>query len=210
MPICKFHIGLTLLCAVLLTQAASSVGAADPLDALAPKSLVSQGNLTRLDRVFERASADHPITIGVIGGSITQGAMATKPKYRYGNLVALWFARTFPKAKVSLINSGLDATGTHYGCLHVRRDLLFHHPDFVIVEFAINDCPEKSYSETYEAVIRQILSAANLLPGLPTADLAILKSHSAGQHRSPISIVGFWSRRIGSPLKIFGKLQLTQ
>lgn len=161
MPIHKFIMALTLLCAVFLTQASSAFGAADPLDALAPKSLVSQGNLARLDRVFERAMAGRHTTIGVIGGSITQGAMATQPKYCYANLVAQWFAKTFPKAKVSLVNAGIGATGTHYGCLRVQRDLLSHHPDFVIVEFAVNDGPGKSYSESYEGVIRQILSAPN-------------------------------------------------
>lgn len=152
---------LTLLCAAFLTQASSVFGAGDPLDALAPKSVASRGNLARLDRVFERAMAGRHITIGVIGGSITQGAMATKPRYNYPSLVAQWFAKTFPKEKVSLVNAGVGATGTHYGCLRVQRDLLSHHPNLVIVEFAVNDGPQKSYSETYEGLIRHILSAPN-------------------------------------------------
>ena len=161
MTIRKFIMAMTLLCSVFLAQASSAFGAADPLDSLAPKAVVNQGNMARLDRVFEQATAGHHITIGVIGGSITQGAMATQPKYRYADLVAKWFAKTFPKAKVSLVNAGVGATGTHYGCLRVQRDLLSYHPDFVIVEFAVNDGPKMSYSETYEGVVRQILSAPN-------------------------------------------------
>ncbi len=161
MLIHKCIMAMTILCSILFIPVSSAFGAADSLDALAPKAVVNRGNLARLDRVFERALAGRYITIGVIGGSITQGAMATQPKYRYGNLVAQWFATNFPKAKVSLVNAGIGATGTHYGCLRVQRDLLSHHPNFVIVEFAVNDGPQKSYSETYEGLVRQILSAPN-------------------------------------------------
>lgn len=178
----------TLLCVVFLTHASLAFGASDPLDALAPQSLVSTGNLARLDRVFERAEAGRHITVGVIGGSITEGAAATEPKYRYANLVARWFAKTFPKAKVSLVNAGVGATGTHYGCLRAHRDLLSHHPNFVIVEFAVNDGPGKSYSETYEGVIRQILSD----PNHPAVmELFLIFNHNGASEEIPEEKIGY-------------------
>ena len=188
MSIHKFIMALTLLGVVLLTQTSSAFGAGDPLDALAPKSVVSQGNLARLDRVFERAMAGRHVTIAAIGGSITQGAMATKPRYNYPSLVAQWFARTFPKAKVSLVNAGVGATGTHYGCLRVKHDVLSHHPNLVIVEFAVNDGAQKSYSETYEGLIRHILSA----PDHPAViELFLIFGHNGVTEEVPEEKIGY-------------------
>jgi hypothetical protein len=40
----------------------------------------------------------------------------------------------------------------------VQKDLLSHHPDFVVVEFGVNDHGDLAHAETYEGVVRQILA----------------------------------------------------
>ena len=125
--------------------------------ALYPQSLVSTGDLSRVWQVMARAQRGEKVTVAVIGGSITQGAKATKPEQRYGNLVADWWRQAFPKAQVEFVNAGIGATGSNFGALRAKRDLLAHAPDFVVVEYGVNDGNTQAFAETLEGLVRQIL-----------------------------------------------------
>ena len=72
-----------------------------------PQSLVSTGDLSRVWQVMAKAQRGEKVTVAVIGGSITQGAMASKPELRYGDLVADWWRKAFPKAEVAYVNAGI-------------------------------------------------------------------------------------------------------
>jgi lysophospholipase L1-like esterase len=137
------------------------------------RSRVSDGNPARLQRALAKARRGEPITIGVIGGSITLGEKATDPSRGYASLVTKWWQESFPESRVTLINSGVESTGSNYGCLRVQRDLLSYHPDFVIVEFGVNDRDEQATFDTYEGVVRQI--AAD--PDQPAIVLLFMMHH---------------------------------
>jgi lysophospholipase L1-like esterase len=121
-------------------------------------SLVNAGNPARIQHLFARAKKGEPITVAVIGGSITAGASATKPELRYANRLAQWFKSQFPKSQITLVNAGIGATGSNYGALRAQRDLLSKKPDFVVVEYAVNDPNSRDFSITLEGLLRQILS----------------------------------------------------
>jgi len=125
--------------------------------AMIQRGVVSLGDLARLQAVFARAAEGGDLVIGVIGGSITEGAAASKPENRYGNLVAQWWREKFPKAHVRFVNAGIGATGSDIGAHRVAHDLLAQNPDFVVVEFAVNDPADEFHARTYEGVLRQIL-----------------------------------------------------
>jgi len=122
------------------------------------RSLVSMGEVARLQRVLARAREGKPVVVGVIGGSITAGAGASNGEKAYGSLVAGWWRQAFPQSKVEFVNAGVGATGSAYGALRYRRDLGARKPDFVLVEFAVNDPPDQGAAESYEGLLRQILS----------------------------------------------------
>ncbi len=148
--------------ALLLTLTLlSSAAAAFDNKALYPQSLVSTGDLSRVWQVMAKAQRGEKVTVAVIGGSITQGAKAAKPELRYGNLVADWWRKTFPKAEITFVNAGIGATGSNFGALRARRDLLSHNPDFVVVEYGVNDGNTQAFAETLEGLIRQILKQPN-------------------------------------------------
>jgi lysophospholipase L1-like esterase len=140
------------------------------------RAIVSEGDTARLMGVFDRARRGEAVTIGVIGGSITQGAAATKPENRYGNLVAAWWAKTFPAAKIQFVNAGIGATGSNYGALRAKRDLLSRRPDFVVVEYAVNDGNTRASAETLEGLLRQILKQ----PNRPAVLLLFMMNKSGG------------------------------
>src|ERR1035441_8437044 len=54
-------------------------------NALCTRSLDSAGETARLQRLLRNARRGETVTVGVIGGSITQGAGASQPDRRYGD-----------------------------------------------------------------------------------------------------------------------------
>ena len=123
------------------------------------KGLVETGDPGALIRLFERARAGESITVGFLGGSITQGCHATDDKLSYAYLVYEWFVRTFPEVVVTYVNAGIGATDSEYAAARLAEDLLSAKPDFVLMEFAVNEGANAHYLETYEGCIRQILSS---------------------------------------------------
>jgi lysophospholipase L1-like esterase len=114
---------------------------------------------TRIYKVMEKARIGGDISIGVFGGSITAGTWASTPDKRWANLVTDWWKEKFPKAKFKLVNAGFGGTGTDIGTFRVQNELLKYNPDFVVVEFAVNDAGRDSTyaKEMMEGIVRQIL-----------------------------------------------------
>ncbi len=178
------------------SKASQGLAAQSEETALCSRSLVSTGDTARLQRALVKARRGETVTLGVIGGSITQGAAASQAEKRYGDLVAAWWRETFPKAKIESVNAGIGATGSDYGALRVQRDLLSHHPDFVIVEYAVNDPDTDAAAETLEGVVRQILGAPNspavmLLFTMNQSGVNAQKAHSKVGRRYNLPMVSF-------------------
>lgn len=76
----------------------------------------------------------------------------------YARRVFNWWGKTFPQATFHYVNGGIGGTTSHYGVSRVVTDLLMYQPDFVVVDFSVNDEPEAFFQETYEGLIRKILS----------------------------------------------------
>lgn len=115
-------------------------------------------NLARLKALFRRAAAGEELTIGFFGGSITQGSLATAPENCYAYRVYRWWCETFPQATFHYVNGGIGGTSSHYGASRVVTDLLMYQPDFVVVDFSVNDLEVPFAQETYEGVVRRILA----------------------------------------------------
>jgi lysophospholipase L1-like esterase len=151
------YFALALLLAGICNSPAETVDIA----ALSRPALLATGDTARIRQVFARARRGEPLTVAVIGGSITVGAMASAPTNSYGSRVAAWWRQAFPKAEIKFVNAGIGATGSDYGAFRAKRDLLIHRPDFVIVEYAVNDPNSKGSAETLEGLVRQILKQPN-------------------------------------------------
>jgi lysophospholipase L1-like esterase len=139
---------------------ATAPAPAEPADWVS-RSQLSDGDFSRLWRVMEKAKRGQPVTVAVIGGSITEGARASSADKTYGRLVYRWWQEAFPNSTVTFFNAGVGATGSMYGSLRAPHDLLSHQPDFVIEEWAVNDGDSERSAETVEGLTRQILSQAN-------------------------------------------------
>ena len=114
-------------------------------------------NLSRLKNCMARAQRGEELTIGFLGGSITQGSLATEHENTYAYRVFTWWKETFPNGKFHYVNGGIGGTTSHYGVSRAVTDVLMYQPDFVVVDFSVNDEPDKFFQETYEGVIRKLL-----------------------------------------------------
>jgi len=117
---------------------------------------MEQVNLSRLKKCMCKAQAGEELTIGFLGGSITQGSLASEDKNTYAYLVFSWWKETFPQAHFYYVNGGIGGTTSHYGVSRAITDILMYQPDFVIVDFSVNDDANEFFQETYEGLIRKI------------------------------------------------------
>ena len=136
------------------------------------ESVVSPGNNVRLKNVIERAQGGEMITIATVGGSITEGALASK----YEECWAVRFAALFGEnygtnggKNVTLVNSGVGGTPSPFGYMRYGRDILARvpeedpdgYPDLVVIEYAVNDWAEPTKCRCYESMVKEILEAPN-------------------------------------------------
>ncbi len=125
------------------------------------KAVVNRGNWYRLKKLFRKAEDKERLTIGFIGGSVTQGSLASAPEACYAYRVFEWWQKKFPNRELTYVNAGVGGTDSQFGVARVQSDLLVYRPDFVIVEFSINDGENEHFLETFEGLIRKILYSDN-------------------------------------------------
>lgn len=123
------------------------------------QGMAVRGSWARLKSCMRRAASGETLTIGFLGGSITQGSLASEDKLCYAYRVFSWWKENFPKTHFEYINGGIGGTSSHYGAARADRDVLAYAPDVVVVDFSVNDEAEPFFMETYEGVIRKLLKA---------------------------------------------------
>lgn len=144
-------------------------------------SFNTQDNNDALRKVFCKAARGEEITVAAIGGSITEGASARNVNGRGNNATEFtdalggescwfnrtvdWFRQTFPQSTVNAVNAGIGATPSFLGAFRLEQMILQHKPDFVTVEFSVND-PSTTHNllgneifDAYESIVRRCLEA---------------------------------------------------
>jgi lysophospholipase L1-like esterase len=107
-----------------------------------------------LPSFFEKAIHGDSIKVAYLGGSIT-----AQNGWRVYSLE--WFKQRFPKATFTEINAAIGGTGSDFGVFRLRDQVLKFRPDFVFVEFAVNDggAPAEKIIRSMEGIVRQVWQA---------------------------------------------------
>lgn len=125
------------------------------------KGMVYAGDDSRIVKCMQRALAGEELKVAFLGGSITQGSLSSTPQKCYAYRTYEWWEKSFPEARISYWNAGIGGTTSHLGVGRVEEEVLSQKPDFVIVEFSVNDDDnDPHFQETYESLVRRILSAS--------------------------------------------------
>lgn len=122
------------------------------------RAILNEGNLSRLAAAMKKAQNGEKVTVGVIGGSITQGSSATNQNNCYASRFNQWWTNKFPEAEIGFVNAGIGGTNSYLGVHRVDEQLLAHNPDVVIVEFSVNDTDKTMNKYSYDSLVRKILS----------------------------------------------------
>lgn len=131
--------------------------AAGLTDAMYERAVLNEGNKSRLAAAMKKAESGEPVTVGVIGGSITQGSLASNPNLCYAELFHKYWTDKFPQSEVTFINAGIGGTNSYLGVHRVDDQLLCYSPDVVIVEFSVNDTDKVINKYSYDSLVRKIL-----------------------------------------------------
>ena len=123
-----------------------SLGAAECQTVPAQKIRAREG----IGHVMAKIRAGQRVTVAYLGGSIT-AANGWRPK------TTAWLQKTFPNARFEEVHAAIGGTGSDLGVFRVGHDALEHHPDLLLVEFAVNDggaLPDAIW-RNMEGIVRQ-------------------------------------------------------
>jgi hypothetical protein len=133
-----------------------------PYKAMIEKSLMQTGNNFRLKKLLEKAENGENVTLGFIGGSITQGAGAVPINEKcYARLFYEDFVKRYMKGgECTFVKAGVGGTPSELGMIRFERDVLrdgTQKPDLIVIEFAVNDEGDETQGVCYESLVRKAL-----------------------------------------------------
>lgn len=99
-------------------------------------TLAATGNLARANDFFFKDGD----TVVVIGDSITE-------QHLYSNYVEMWTVSRFPAWKLTFRNVGIGGDRSTGGNNRFARDVLFHKPSAMTVDFGMNDGNYRAFDE---------------------------------------------------------------
>ena len=124
-------------------------------------AFVQLGNTSRLSAKLDKAKSGEEVTVGFIGGSITEGISAGADAC-YAKLTYNFIAERYGTGdNVKYVNAGLSGTPSILGNLRLKRDILSEGTDIIFVEFAVNDGGDKIYQESFDSLVQTALTAEN-------------------------------------------------
>lgn len=126
-------------------------------EAMKQNSVLNEGNKVRLAEFLKKAQLGEDITVGFIGGAITEGTGAGN-ELCYARLTTDWIQSICPQSKVRYVNAGISNTGSYIGVHRVTEALLSKNPDLVFVEFSVDDTAENLERNiaSYDSLLRTI------------------------------------------------------
>ena len=125
-------------------------------------SLMTLGDTARMTNVLKKAAAGEEITVGYIGGSITEGIGVPDANSCWAKLSHSALCEMYPDTKINFVNAGLSGTNSTLGIARAERDLYSEYtPDIVFIEFAVNNGGEQMDKDSYESLVRKVLEKDN-------------------------------------------------
>lgn len=142
-------------------------GRTDEYKDMIKNSLITSGNNFRIKKAIEKAKRGEEVTIGYIGGSITEGYNASSTEKSFTYLSYIYFKEAFGLAgmdNVKYVNAGMAGTPSTLGMIRYDRDIIGYaegSPDILFVEFAVNDGDDPTNGDAYESLVLNALQAEN-------------------------------------------------
>ena len=153
---------------------------------------MSSANNARLVEKIEALKNGVDTTVLFCGGSITVGENHTEydehgHQKGYAYWTKEWLKNNYdPQNKLSFVNASISGTGSEIGIARAQKDVIEHSPDIVFIEFAANNGSTLFYRQTYESLIRKVMS----LPNDPAIVLVFSCTSYTGSSESYMKKIG--------------------
>ncbi len=142
-------------------------------------AICNMGNTERLVKKLEAAENGESLTLGYIGGSITEGK-------NYSNPFTSYVRNTFAKGSFKEVNIGMSGTSSVVGLVRAEKGLVAQNPDIVVIEFSVNDHEDISYKKSFESLIRKFLE----MPNEPAVIVLITRSKGGFSSQTQMEAAG--------------------
>ena len=142
-------------------------------------AICNMGNTQRLVKKLEAAENGESLTLGYIGGSITEGK-------NYSNPFTSYVRNTFAKGSFKEVNVGMSGTSSVVGLVRAEKGLVAQNPDIVVIEFSVNDHEDISYKKSFESLIRKFLE----MPNEPAVIVLITRSKGGFSSQTQMEAAG--------------------
>lgn len=133
----------------------------------------------RAEEINDPFEGKEDVTIVYLGGSITYGAGVPydqRETATWRAKISKYFDEKFPNKHFTHVNAGLSGTGTDMGIMRLERDVLSKNPDYVFIEFAVNDIGKTAASRHMESIVRSLQS----LPKVPYITFVYTARYNSG------------------------------
>lgn len=124
------------------------------------KTVKKEKMVSLLGNTVRKLEEDKNLTIGYLGGSITDGT-GSSGGGSWRELTTKYFKENYPDAAITEINAGIGGTGSELGVFRVQNELNEKNVDLVFVEFAVNDdyLDSETIQENLEGIVLQLWNA---------------------------------------------------
>lgn len=127
------------------------------------------------NNTYTKLTVDKELTIGFMGGSITDGSIGGTETVCWRNQITGWFKDNFPEAQINPIKASMGGTDTYLASFRMDSVLLdVGTPDLVFIEYATNDYHEgnnfRSSARQLESIILKLRNAN------PNVDIVVIFS----------------------------------
>lgn len=113
----------------------------------------------------QRAQDGERLSVVFLGGSLTWGGNASDPQLTsYRARFSQKLRERYPKAHFTFWDAAIGGTNSQLAVFRLQRDVFSRKPDFVLIDFIINDGPESVDEEklaSYEALVRRVILEAD-------------------------------------------------
>lgn len=107
----------------------------------------------------KKAIENNHLTIGFLGGSITENRVP----HNWTDVLISSILSQYPSLRLNVHNAAIGATGSDFGLIRVREDIIQKSCDLVFIEYAVNDyyTPQTRRNDQMEGLIRRIRNESN-------------------------------------------------
>ncbi len=125
-------------------------------------SLLRLGNTYRIREKIAKAQRGEKVSIGYIGGSITEGGSSSSPDKSFVNISGNYFKNKFgSRTNVTIENTRLPRTTSVLQHISVDNDIFSKGCEIIFIEFAVNDQGSERFQKSYEALVKKCLMQEN-------------------------------------------------